>query len=659
MFLIRIVLINTFLLISIGSFTQTNPVEISKNTVVLAGKKYYLHKVLPNQTLYSISKAYDVSVTDILKINYKSTTTLSINEELKIPYKKITSTKTKIVTPKGESLIYRFHRVQHGETVYSISKKYNVPIHVILKINNKTDYRLFIGENLKIPVKKQTEEKEIENNIEEFKVIEEKPKEEESKIVSSPKPAKVYIPENYYDRKYFYYFIKKGETRYSVAKKFNLRVRKFLRYNKWLKQTNIKEGDKVRVPKKFARREILELELKRTEREIEERITPVEEQTEDTIALAEVESIIDTVPIIAPQKFKKRYAIALLLPISNSETILKFYQGILIGLEEYSNQSAIGVDLYTYNIEKDSAQIERTLGELLMYDIDVIIGPFDQESFNQVAFFGYTYSIPVISLATMYNDLADNSSVIQLNTSYKTIASLISQYVTHNHSNDNIIVSHADTSVYFSRNEFADMDIDVKINAIKDTIIHQLANESFNYDKKIQVKHFVEILSKDSTNVVIIPCVKSSNVIRILSSLYAAKGLNDIKIIVYGMPVWQFYEDIDPTIFYSLNIQYFSPFYVDYQDNHVKDFIRKFRQKFMAQPHQISLRGFDAIWFTLAGLEKFGNHFIYNLNNHSPFLLNSSFTFKKYENGGFENIQVYKVVYNPNYTIGSTLYQID
>ena len=47
----------------------STPVEISKERVKINGKVCYSHIVLEKQTLYSISKAYEVSIEDIYRFN--------------------------------------------------------------------------------------------------------------------------------------------------------------------------------------------------------------------------------------------------------------------------------------------------------------------------------------------------------------------------------------------------------------------------------------------------------------------------------------------------------------------------------------------------------------------------------------------------------------
>ena len=48
---------------------DNTPVSISKEKVKVSGKVCYSHVVLEKQTLYSISKAYNVSIEDIYKLN--------------------------------------------------------------------------------------------------------------------------------------------------------------------------------------------------------------------------------------------------------------------------------------------------------------------------------------------------------------------------------------------------------------------------------------------------------------------------------------------------------------------------------------------------------------------------------------------------------------
>ena len=71
--ILRIVMILTLAAAAYPSVSAQDyvatPVSISKDKVKIDGKVFYSHIVLDKQTLYSISKAYNVSIEDIYRHN--------------------------------------------------------------------------------------------------------------------------------------------------------------------------------------------------------------------------------------------------------------------------------------------------------------------------------------------------------------------------------------------------------------------------------------------------------------------------------------------------------------------------------------------------------------------------------------------------------------
>ena len=104
------------------------------------GKTYILHKVAPGETLYSLSRRYNASVSGILKSNPGADSGIKIEQILRIPYKK----KTKL--EKGAIS----HVVKASETMYSISRKYEVRLSDIKKWNNLEGTALNVGQTLVI-----------------------------------------------------------------------------------------------------------------------------------------------------------------------------------------------------------------------------------------------------------------------------------------------------------------------------------------------------------------------------------------------------------------------------------------------------------------------------------------------------------------------------
>ena len=97
---------------------------------------YLYYTIQKGDTLYQIAKKYNTS-TDILKqLNDLTSTLLTIGQQLKVP----TNTEN-----------YTLYRVEKGDSLYQIAKKYNTTVNDIKSLNNLTSNILSIGQKLKIP----------------------------------------------------------------------------------------------------------------------------------------------------------------------------------------------------------------------------------------------------------------------------------------------------------------------------------------------------------------------------------------------------------------------------------------------------------------------------------------------------------------------------
>ncbi|RHV98625.1 LysM peptidoglycan-binding domain-containing protein [Odoribacter sp. OF09-27XD] len=135
-----------FVLLACGRLSAQH-VEVHKSTdiVVIKGKSYYLHVVEDGQTLYSICKAYGVDINAVKELNGKQDNAISMFEVLKIPYVE------PYVEKDGK---YYYHKVEKGETLYSISRKFGIKVRQILKENKQYENTpLSIGAIVRLPIK--------------------------------------------------------------------------------------------------------------------------------------------------------------------------------------------------------------------------------------------------------------------------------------------------------------------------------------------------------------------------------------------------------------------------------------------------------------------------------------------------------------------------
>jgi len=119
-----------------------------------------IHTVEAGETLYSIARKYGVPAKDVIDANPGET--LALGSKVKVPLNNVVKDDT--ITPiikdpinptaiPGDSII--LHKVKKGETLYSLSKMYNVSIEEITAANDGLADGLKKGMKLRIPLKKK------------------------------------------------------------------------------------------------------------------------------------------------------------------------------------------------------------------------------------------------------------------------------------------------------------------------------------------------------------------------------------------------------------------------------------------------------------------------------------------------------------------------
>jgi len=164
---------------------------ISFISLHLNAQNFLIHKVKQGESLYAIAKKYAVTIDAIHKNNPSlSGNNLKIGTELRIPKKKTTPTTTKTTptttstknvntpTKPNNNFDTILHQVKPKETMYSISKLYDVNIDDIKKWNKLSSSDLSYDAIIKIIKPKTTTVKSSSAtailNQEETKKIEEK-----------------------------------------------------------------------------------------------------------------------------------------------------------------------------------------------------------------------------------------------------------------------------------------------------------------------------------------------------------------------------------------------------------------------------------------------------------------------------------------------------
>ena len=128
-------------------------------------ENYRYHTILPQETLYSVSKTYSLKPEDIMVANPGlSVETFQIGKTIRVPFFE----SYQVITPYETQTTEITHKVNRGETLYSISRRYSVEIDAIINENPMLAGGLKPNMELIIPVKRSSLEattERIENDI--------------------------------------------------------------------------------------------------------------------------------------------------------------------------------------------------------------------------------------------------------------------------------------------------------------------------------------------------------------------------------------------------------------------------------------------------------------------------------------------------------------
>jgi LysM repeat protein len=126
------------LLIFFSLSFSNHPID-SIGTETVNGKLFVIHKVDEKETLFAISRRYRTTVDEIIQYNKGAADGLEIGEILKVPYT------PKVTLKTGDGIV---HEVVAKETMFSISRKYDVSPDEIRQWNSLADNNLSIGQKL-------------------------------------------------------------------------------------------------------------------------------------------------------------------------------------------------------------------------------------------------------------------------------------------------------------------------------------------------------------------------------------------------------------------------------------------------------------------------------------------------------------------------------
>jgi LysM repeat protein len=627
------------MLLSPGSYAQFEPAPVTRSHVkeTVSGRTFYMHTVQPGQTLFGIARAYEVTVQQIVDENRQFTDLLNvirIGMVLRIPAVET----NQVVREMLMVTSFIEHEVARRETLFGISRQYNITQEELLKHNPTARQGLRPRQILKIPV-------------------------QQSVMVE-----------------FFYYTIHKGETLFGVSNHFNLASDELIRINPGLESQPLTEGQKIRIPARVAA--ILPPAPIKAE-ELPEWQIPMLTQQQDQYCLN---------PELKPQ-----YNVALLIPLyldlfdgsatqidpnHVSFTFIQFYQGVLIAVDSIRKQG-VNIKLYTFDVARNLESAMAVTSQPGFDQMDLIIGPFFPETIPHVAEFARRNNISVVS--PFYDNvdiLNDNPNLFQVSTSLPTQLLSQASYIARTFFGQNIILVHNNIPEAIGL-----------INAFRNRLQNELvgfqrlkANGGIGEFEDYLSQHGILSLGHSGAMLPQGPHAPAlngnrvgtqNNATTVREVVFRTGGMDSVRnnldlnrqnvlitlisgeaflsnylrelnqiagthqITLFGTSEWADYLTINLRLFEPVRLHLFSNDFIEYRDKHIRDFVLRFRSTFNTEPDEGAMLGVKSSYYFFNALAKYGRNFNRCIENLNTPGIQNPFYFQRVnsERGGWENIE--------------------
>ncbi|MDR1679624.1 MAG: LysM peptidoglycan-binding domain-containing protein [Prevotellaceae bacterium] len=580
------------LLFSSVCFSQQ---ENLRRATLQDGKEYNLYRVQEGETLYRISRTFNVPIDDILLLNPEVSEGVKAGNELRLPVSATTTTPSNI---EGKYFTYT---PAAKETVYSIAKFHGMTVDELIACNPELKDGLKAGQSIKIPNDKRV--KQAASTTTAGAGVEKK-------------TASAYIEHT----------VEAKETLYSISRKYGLTTEELTALNPEI-ANGLKIGQVLKI--RAASATIASPAP-----------TPGIAATSTTVQAPKPAVIAPAATTAVLRPGQKMLRVALLLPFMTNESekqdatidkFIEFYEGVLLGLNTLKAEG-ISVELSTYDIEKSEAKVREVLSKNpTLKQADLIIGPAYSVQEKAVCSFAQANSIPVVlPFLPKVECIRNNPFVFQNNCPQSRQIVQASSLFAGKFSDKNIVIIHFNNDYNDNGSEFAR------------TLTENLKKQKFAFrEMNFTQENFQLLKNYRQANKETIVVLGTDKAVLVKDLLPKIQQLNtaETPISVFGFSAW------DKTLKTYPSSYYYSPFFVNNHSKETQLYRQEFRRQFGVVPTvspRFDLMGYDLTVYFVKALSSYGKSFAASLGTYKQeHSLQSNFHFEKYgATGGYINTGV-------------------
>ena len=596
------------------------PVTISRSQVSMNGKQYYAHIVLERQTIYGITKAYNVTEEDLYAANpmlkqegLRSGTVIYIplvsgqDKDKKSASAKETPVKEKSTKEKKET---------------PVKEKKETPV------KEKTT-----------PVK-ETPAKEKPAPKE--KTVKEKPvKEKPATRETAPKPT---VNKD----GYIEHTVKWFENIYDVAASYGVTAQQIMEVN-GLKSSAISKRQVLLIPTG----ETAKRTSQATAPTVTAPVVPAEAEkpkvaeapvvTETKSAVNTEEKVdVDEPGIMEWPAGKGSAQIALVMPFNASgrysESNMDFYSGVLMALRDLESEG-IKTTLNVFDLQA---------GTPSSYDLnknDVILGPISTTDLTTILEVTRG-QVPVISpLDQRAAELADSyEGFIQAPSSTASQYAELAAWAAEDRGREDKIILVTETTSSGSTAAA----VGVRNALVAAGTPFESASWTAAQGRALP-EALTSRLVKGGVNRIIVASEKEAFIGDIVRNLGILIG-RGYQIAMYAPSRVRTFETVDGSLYHQDDLHICSPYHADYESEDVKEFVRTYRALYRIDPSQFAFQGYDLTHYFARMCAKYGNRWPRAIEREPGAGLHTDFRFVKVRNGSYRNTGIRRIRYNTDYT---------
>ncbi|MBT8295893.1 MAG: LysM peptidoglycan-binding domain-containing protein [Gramella sp.] len=631
---------------------------------------YKYHTVKKGETVFSISQSYNIEEEDIYKFNPDAKTGIGVNEKLVIPVSSSGNSKSE------SQNVSKFidHKVKKKETLYSLSKKYNVAIDGIKRYNKELYSReLQMGETIQIPVGGASAAPASPTVIAQNTTAETKPVRQQNNQITKtrehivlPKETKYGIARKYgmtlkeldavnpniqelqpgmmirvgvevledepviiTDDRFRFYEVQPQETLFSLTRRFGVSIDSLKQLNPALRD-GLKYGMVLKVPEHPEGKDFDDNSMAGLD-------TDVDTKTDlsNSISNRSTKEIVLMLPYHL-NKVEEDSIKTYKQTILNERVVrisLDFYSGVLMALDK-ARSMGISTNLRVYDSKQSVNDVANIINSNNFNNVDAVIGPLLQEPTEAVAARLENRNIPVI------NPLSNRSmkgyqNLFQSIPTEESMKNKMLDFISRNSAGKNVVVV-ADGKAFKIKGE---------INNILPAA--KTVNPTNNYVSD----EAIEGVLTSGANFVILESENINLVSSVTSALNRLARNYDITLLTTNKTN-AFENDIVSNNHLG-NLKFHYPSVdKEYDSSATKEFNEKYKERFSVEPNRYAIRGYDLtidVLLRLASAEDLYESFV-KYPGYTEYY-ESKFHYQPNSNGGFTNDAIYILKLNKDLTI--------